>query len=168
MYLGELDIDDVLTISVNTHDPDTGSAADADSVPTYRIYEEGNDTPVATGSLAKQDDSNTVGFYSASITLDSTYTNNKNYEVRIAATITGSVNLNPITGVTLRYFRIGKDIDGLNLVKALKLMLAFHFGLTEGAGSKNITFQAIDGSKDRITMKTDSKAERIIVTLDGD
>lgn len=61
-------IDDVLTFYENTHAL-SGGDFDADTPPTYRVYEGTTDTPILTGSMAKQDDANTLGFYSGSITL---------------------------------------------------------------------------------------------------
>lgn len=61
MNLGSFEIDDTCVFSVNTHSPSTGAQTDADSVPTYRIYEDETTTPILTGSMAKQDDANTTG-----------------------------------------------------------------------------------------------------------
>jgi len=95
-------IDDVLTFYCNTHDPLTGGANDADSVPTYRVYEEETGTPLLTGSMAKLDDSNTDGFYSEQITLSAAngFEENKNYCIRKSATVNG------VTGVSLECFRV--------------------------------------------------------------
>ena len=41
-------IDDYLTFYCNTCDPGTGNAVDADSAPTYRIYEDETGTPNAS------------------------------------------------------------------------------------------------------------------------
>lgn len=95
MHLGYYDIDDYLTFCVNTHDLRTGAALDADSVPTYRIYEDETSTPIMTGSMAKLDDSNTVGFYSERIQL--TYANGfgtlNSYIIRIEATVGGKTSV---------------------------------------------------------------------------
>lgn len=78
-----------LTFSVCTHDPDTGVLTDADSVPTYRIYEQETATPILTGSMAKLDDANTTGFYTASVECVSAsgFENGKNYTIYIVATV---------------------------------------------------------------------------------
>lgn len=48
--------------------------------PTYRIYEEGTDGPIATGTMDTRDNANTAGFYTKSITLTSTpYDEGKSY-----------------------------------------------------------------------------------------
>ena len=57
-----------LVFSVCTHNAETGALQDADSPPTYRIYEEEDGTPILTGIMAKLDDSNTTGFYAKKIT----------------------------------------------------------------------------------------------------
>ncbi len=45
----------------------TGSPVDADSLPTYAIYEDGTNTAILTGNYAKLDDSGTTGFYQVEI-----------------------------------------------------------------------------------------------------
>ena len=73
MYLGECAIDQYLTFAVCTKQPAAydagGGAVDADSPPAYRIYEEETATPILTGTMAKLDDANTLGFYSERIQL---------------------------------------------------------------------------------------------------
>ena len=58
-----------LVFSVCTHDPDTGVLTDADSLPTYRVYEAETGTPILTGSMAKLDDGNTTGFYTEQLVI---------------------------------------------------------------------------------------------------
>jgi len=78
-----------VVFSVCTHDPDTGVLTDADSVPTYRIYEEETGTAILDGSMAKLDDTNTTGFYTESIECTSAngFENGKNYTIYISATV---------------------------------------------------------------------------------
>ena len=75
--------------SVTTHDPDTGVLTDADSVPTYRIYEQETGTAILSGSMAKLDDGNTTGFYTESIAITATngFEHRKVYTVYISATV---------------------------------------------------------------------------------
>lgn len=88
MFYGSRKIDDALTFACNTHAP-TGAATDADSVPTYRVYEDETGTPILTGSMAKLDDTNTTGFYSEQISLSAAngFKVGKSYTVYIAATV---------------------------------------------------------------------------------
>jgi hypothetical protein len=106
MYLGSWKIDDLLTFSCNTHKV-TGVEFDADSVPTYRVYEDETGTPILTGSMAKQDDANTVGYYSEQITLSAAngFEKGKSYHIRIAATVDGTA------GVTIRTFQLEAEVD---------------------------------------------------------
>lgn len=78
-----------LTFSICTHDPDTGVLTDADSAPTYRVYEDETATPILTGSMAKLDDANTTGFYSEQIacTTANGFEVDKSYTVYIEATV---------------------------------------------------------------------------------
>lgn len=106
MYLGSWKIDDPVTFVVNTHD-DTGAAADADSVPTYRVYENETGTPIVTGSMALLDDANTTGCYSEQITLSaaSGFEKGKSYNIRITATVGG------IAGAIIYTFQIEAEVD---------------------------------------------------------
>lgn len=85
----EVVIEDNLVFSVTTHDPDTGVLTDADSVPTYRIYEDETATPILTGSMAKLDDANTTGFYTELIacTAANGFESGKSYTIYVIATV---------------------------------------------------------------------------------
>jgi len=84
VYLG-----DNLVFSICTHDPDTGHLTDADTAPTYRIYEEETSTAILTGTMAKLDDANTTGFYTELIACTSAngFEAGKSYTVYIEATV---------------------------------------------------------------------------------
>jgi len=104
MYLGRWSINDYVTFCVNTHDPtNSGAASDADSVPTYRVYEDETATPIATGSMALLDAGNTVGFYSERIQLTaaSGFEAGKSYTIYITATVSS------IVGTTQHTLQIG-------------------------------------------------------------
>jgi hypothetical protein len=82
-------IGDNITFSVTTHDPDTGVLTDADSEPTWRLYEDETETPILTGSMAKLDDANTAGFYTETVacTAGNGFEDGKTYTVYIEATV---------------------------------------------------------------------------------
>jgi hypothetical protein len=107
MYLGSWAIDDVLTFSVNTHSFSTGVATNADSVPTYRVYEDNTQTPILTGSMSAFDPGNAVGQYVAQITLSaaSGFEVGKTYTIRISATVGG------VTGACVRTFQMGAKVN---------------------------------------------------------
>lgn len=92
MNLGRWEIDDFLTFVCNTHDPETGEATDADSVPTYRIYEDETATPILTGSMALLDSVNTAGFYSERIQMTAAngFEAGKSYNIYISATVSST------------------------------------------------------------------------------
>ncbi|RKZ09464.1 hypothetical protein DRQ25_06300 [Candidatus Fermentibacteria bacterium] len=112
-YLGSWKIDDYLTFSCNTHDPDTGVATDAASAPTYRIYEDETASAILTGSTAKIDDGNTIGFYTERIQLTAAngFEKGKSYTVYIAATVDGDA------GTMSHNFQIEAEVDS-NVVSA--------------------------------------------------
>ena len=90
---GPWHIDDTLTFTAVTHKVDTGVLTDADSVPSYRIYEDETGTAILNGSMAKLDDANTTGFYSEQITLSAAngFENGKSYSIYISATVNSIV-----------------------------------------------------------------------------
>lgn len=112
-YLGSWKIDDFLTFCCNTHDPDTGVATDADSVPTYRIYEDQTATPILTDSMALLDAANTTGFYSerGQLLAASGFEKGKCYTIYITATVDGD------TGTMHHTFQIEAEMDA-NTVSA--------------------------------------------------
>lgn len=107
MYLGSWKIDDLLTFTVVTTKVDTGVATDADSAPSYRIYEDETSTPILTGTMALLDSSNTAGFYSEQITLSAAngFEKGKSYNVYVQATV------NSVVGATTRNFQIEAEVD---------------------------------------------------------
>ncbi len=92
-YLGQWEIDDLLTFYANTHRFDTGAATDADSVPSYRVYEDETATPLLTGTMALLDSTNTAGFYSEQITLSAAngFEAGKSYSIYVSATVNSVV-----------------------------------------------------------------------------
>jgi len=86
---GPFYIDDTLTFTVNTHTVSTGVATDADSAPTYRVYEDETGTAILTGTMALLDSANTAGFYSEQLTLSAAngFEVGKSYSVYVAATV---------------------------------------------------------------------------------
>lgn len=113
MNLGSWKIDDALTFACNTHHPDTGAATDADSVPTYRIYEDETSTPILTGSMALLDGANTTGFYTEQVSLSAAngFEKGKCYTAYIQATV------NSIVGTMSHFFQIEAEVDA-NTVSA--------------------------------------------------
>lgn len=97
-------VDDVYTFYAETTKFDTGVATDADSAPSYRIYEEETATPILTGSMALLDSTNTAGFYSEQVTLSvaNGFEVGKCYAVYISGTV------NSVTGTGLREFVMRK------------------------------------------------------------
>lgn len=87
----DVELENNLTFSICTHDPDTGVLTDADAVPDYRVYEDETAGAILTGSMAKLDDANTTGFYSEQIacTAANGFEDGKSYSIYIVATVDG-------------------------------------------------------------------------------
>jgi hypothetical protein len=109
---GPWHVDDTLTFTVVTHRVDTGALTDADSVPTYRIYEDETGTAILNGSTAKLDDANTTGFYSEQITLSAAngFENGKSYSIYVSAAV------NSVTGGQTFNFKV--DVPDVNVTHA--------------------------------------------------
>ncbi len=89
MNLGPWGIDELLTFTVNTHIPTSGEEANADELPTYRVYEDEDETPIMTGEMTLFDDANTVGYYSEQIELTELagFQVGHSYTIRVRATV---------------------------------------------------------------------------------
>lgn len=85
----KVDIEDDLVFSICSHDPDTGILTDADSAPSYRLYEDETATPILTGTMAKLDDANTTGLYTELIacTRANGFEDSKTYTIYIEAMV---------------------------------------------------------------------------------
>jgi hypothetical protein len=107
MYIGSWKLGDTVTFVCNGHLGTTGAASDADSVPTYRVYEDITAGPLLTGSMALLDGSNTTGLYAgqAVASVGNGFEQGKTYTVYIEAVIGG------ITATISRQFQIGASVS---------------------------------------------------------
>jgi len=87
----QVEIGAFLTFGICTHDPDTGALTDADAAPTYRIYEDETAGAILTGTMAKLDDANTLGFYTERVecSAGNGFEHGKSYTIYIEATVDG-------------------------------------------------------------------------------
>jgi len=106
-YLGAWALESIIYPTVQTSSATTGAAADAESVPTWQMYEDNTVTPVTTGSFGTLNSQ--PGFYVAAITLAaaSGYERGKSYSLRVAATVNGV---------------IGADIHNLQIEPSMALL----------------------------------------------
>lgn len=115
-------IDSMLTFTVNTHDVATGAAVDADSAPTFRVYDGTFGTPLLTDSMSKLDDANTLGFYAAEFELSESngFFNNGRYEIYV------SITVDSVTYTESYNFRVVTDPVGLifSLISSMEQVLA--------------------------------------------
>lgn len=178
MYLGFWEIDDYLTFVCNTHDPSTGAATDADSAPSYRIYEDETGTAIVTGTMALLDSGNTDGFYSERIQLTavSGFETGKCYHIYISATVSSVAGTMSHTFQVMDVQTLSEVADALHdevvegtltMRQILRLLLAVLTGKSSGGGTSTIIFRDNADSKARITATVDSGGNRTAVTLDG-
>ena len=89
----EVVIGDNLVFSICTHDPDTGELTDADSAPSYRVYEDvtggTNANPILNSTMGKLDNDDTTGFYAALLecTIGNGFEKGKTYTIYVQATV---------------------------------------------------------------------------------
>jgi hypothetical protein len=109
-HLGSWKIDDVITFHAQTTSA-AGAVTDADSAPTYRIYEDETGTPIVTGTMALLDSSNTDGWYSEQITLSAAngFEKGKSYAIRMLAPVGG------VSSATYHTFQIGAASDVIHI-----------------------------------------------------
>ena len=107
----EVEIGDNLTFSVTTQ-TSAGAAADADAVPTYRIYENETSVAISSGNMALLDSGNTDGLYSENLSCvaASGYENGKTYTIYATAAVGGT------TGAATMSFKAydGRKISASN------------------------------------------------------
>jgi hypothetical protein len=103
-----------LTFSITTHDPDTGVLTDADAAPTYRIYEEDTEIAILSGSMDLFDGLNTTGFYlkKIAITTANRFATRKSYTIYITAIVQGDIG-----GISYA-FRVANDIQANEIAGA--------------------------------------------------
>jgi hypothetical protein len=104
-YLGSWKLEDIIYVPVQTSAATTGAAADADAVPTWRMYEDNTATPVTTGSFSTLNSQ--TGFYMSAITLAAAigYEKGKSYSLRVQATVNG------IIGADVHNLQIEAEVD---------------------------------------------------------
>lgn len=141
-YLGIWQIDDALTFTVNTQVFSTGVATDADSAPTYRVYEDETTTPILTGTMALLDSSNTAGFYSEQITLSAAngFENGKCYNIYISATVSS------VAGATSRTFQVEALATEVTAIKAKTDSLTFTVASVVDANIQRVNDVTITGA----------------------
>lgn len=105
-------LDSVITFDVVTHDPGTMSITDADSTPTFDVFEDSTDTPIIVAqSMTKR--TGKTGDYRATFTLSGAaqFDVGKSYNVVVTATVTNTVSLVAITGKVIKFsFLVGPAV----------------------------------------------------------
>jgi len=116
-YLGSWKLEDIVYVPVQTSSITTGAATDAETLPTWQMYEDNTATPVTTGSFASLNSQ--TGFYMAAITLAaaSGYEKGRSYSLRVSATVGG------IIGADVHALQIEAEVDA-NAVSTLVALAA--------------------------------------------
>jgi len=80
-----------LTFTLNIKDSN-GTPVDADSAPSYSVYEDETGTAILSGTMTLLDDAGTTGFYSEQLDITSAngFERYKSYSIRSTATISGT------------------------------------------------------------------------------
>lgn len=95
-------LDEVLHFDAVTSDPETAAASDADSMPTWAVYEEATDTAIQTGNFTKR--TSLDGQYRGTVTLSAA----NGFEVGKYYFLYGFATVNSVAGKgLLKSFRVG-------------------------------------------------------------
>ena len=121
-------LDDNLTFSICTHDADTGALTDTSAPPAYRVYEDETGAAILTGNMAKLDDPNTTGFYTAQIacTTVNGFEVGKSYTIYIEATVDGVMG-----GIAYAFTVRPVDVSITSSVKQGQALANFEFLMTD-------------------------------------
>jgi hypothetical protein len=171
---------DNLTFSICTHDADTGALTDASSPPTYRVYEDETAVPVLTGTMAKLDDANSTGLYTAQVacTTANGFEEGKSYTVYVEATVDGvtggiAYGVGVVTkagyalssaGVTAVWAEVMEGT--ITAVQAMRGILATAIGKLSGAATSTITIRDASDTKNRVVATVDADGNRTAITKD--
>ena len=186
-YLGSWQIDDFITFYCNTHVAATGAGADADAVPTWRIYEDETGAAIANGNMALLDAANTVGFYSERVQLLAAtgFEKGRQYSVYIAVTVAtvpatmhhtfqieAEVDANSISVAATNQIRDAifvNVIEGaLTFEQYQRIMFAVLRGLSGGGGTPVLNFRNLANTADRVRTQVDQSGNRLaVIVLDG-
>ena len=160
----EVVIGDNLVFSICTHDPDTGILTDADSAPTYRIYEDETATPILNGTMSTLDAGNTDGFYTELIacTAANGFEDGKNYTIYISATVDSDTG-----GICYGFKAKSNIVEGTYTEHdVFKIILAYMASKASGGGTTSVIFRDTADTKDRITMTVDEEGNRSAIVVD--
>lgn len=175
-------IDETLTFSVCTHDPDTGELTDADAVPIYWIYEDEtgvsiNASTPGSDAMSLLDDAHTVGLYSETITCSAAngYEDGKSYTIYIKATVDGDTGGIPYgfkartapNNISVANIIAGIADGSYDLQEMTRIIFAACAGKSTGGGTSTNNFRDSADGKNRIVATVDSNGNRTAITLDG-
>lgn len=91
----------------------TGQVFDADSTPTFEVFEEDDDTAIYTGNFSKR--SGTTGIYRANFEI----TDTNGFEIGKFYSVIGSATVNGVSGKCVcLIFRVGPAESGVGVVNA--------------------------------------------------
>src|SRR3972149_6324440 len=98
-------VDDLYTFTLSVNG--SSGAVDADSVPSYRVYEDETGTAILTGSMTKLDDANTTGYYSEQLILSAAngLEKGKSYNIIMCAAVSS------ITHCATESFQVEAEVD---------------------------------------------------------
>jgi hypothetical protein len=159
-------VGDLLTFTVTTHAVQTGIVTDADSAPSYRVYEDQTGTAILNATMAKLDDTNTIGFYSAQLTLSAAngFEVGKSYAIYVNA-ITADVQASTSLNFKVIANPVTEEIyEGRTLPEIIKLMSAVLLGKASGLNTFATTFRDINDTVNRVSATVDADGNRLTVT----
>lgn len=158
----------------------TGAAVDADSTPTFEVFEEATDTDIGVGGNMTKRTSKT-GHYRGSFTISAAngFEVGKFYSV-VGTAVVGGVTVKgvlmefrcsaaeAVVGAILSTIdAAGMDavlIDGKTFREAMRIIAATTAGMLSGAGTGTEEFLGLDKATPRVTATVDSAGNRTSIT----
>lgn len=158
----------------------TGAAADADSTPTFEVFEDATDTALTLSGTTLAKRTSKTGNYRITIPVTSGngFESGKSYNVVASATVGGVAAKAVVSRFqartqtadnlpTLAQILAGGDVDGYTVEETLKTILSVLAGKSSGMGTTTGVLRAADDSKARVTATLDADGNRTAVTIDA-
>lgn len=135
----EVYLNSTLTFTTCVHDPSTGGLIDADSLPSYRIYEEGISTAILSGQMNRFDNGFTQGFYEKTIVCSAAngFAGGKIYSIYISGAVAGilggiSFGFRVLEGVVVA------DILPAEISQMVETLLKFDLSTITGEARRSV------------------------------
>jgi hypothetical protein len=163
----DIPLDEVIYFDVITSNPTTGAVSDADSAPTFEVFEEATDTAIVSGTTTKR--TSKTGDYRGTTTLSTAngYESGKWYSIIVSGTVSGvSAKVVAKTFRVIPDQSLGNAIVTYDVVAASATSQSMYFLVVDSNGKEKtgLTFSDFDAFYSPLR---GTPAEITLVTLGG-